>query len=106
MRNRKKVFNLTKEIEETKQKKWLLRQKFKLVNKLRKHGGYLEQAKMRNQNSIGGNNAIQKTTYQERSKSSMENSNKNTLDINTNHNMIDASVATGPDVLSMLAQLK
>ena len=106
MRNKKNKFNLTKEIEETKQKKWLLRQKFKLVSKLRKHGGYQKHSRMINYDRMGKDSTMPYITLKERSKSNMDNWNNIENNINISTNMIDESISTGPDVLSMLAQLK
>lgn len=97
---------MTKEIEDTKKKKWLLRQKFKLVNKLRKHGGYQKHSRMVNNKTLNSDWKMPHIGRQERSMSNVDNWNKSDLDIKINTNMIDASVSTGPDMLLMLTQLK
>ena len=100
-------FNLTEELKESKKAKWMLRQKFKLVSKLRKHYG-LDAYRSTNKSVIQNSSKIPDLQSKERSRSIYEQS----IEIEQNDKesatpkKIDIGLGTGPDILSMLSQLK
>lgn len=100
-------YNLTQDIQETKKQKWLLRQKFKLINKLRKHNDY--QASLRNNNMTSINTEDNRLCEKQgRSKSTMDAATPK-LDSENKpkpSNKVDAGIGTEPDILTMLSQLK
>jgi hypothetical protein len=105
MKPRTDKYDLTKDLQDTKQKKWLDRQKYKLVSQLRKHNITKTGMKFKNNSAINSN--IVTNNREERSKSSIDHYNPN-LSVSKfkSKNKIDEGVGTGPDILSLLSEMK
>jgi len=98
-------YDLTEDIKLTKEQKWLKRQKYRLLNELRKHNK--DENKIRSKNSISLNTKkMNNSRDPERWKSTLEGPITSLCNPKKHNDKIDAGVGTGPDILSMLVQLQ
>lgn len=105
MKPRADKYDLTKDLQDSKRKKWLDRQKYKLVSQLRKHN--ITKTGMRFKNNSAINSNIITNNREIRSKSSTDHYNpKVSVSMLKSTNKIDEGVGTGPDILSLLSEMK